>query len=437
MYDAIVIGGGPGGYVCAISIAKKGGKVCLIEKNGLGGTCTQRGCIPTKYLHSMADIIRKAKNAKKFGISADIELDYEVLAKRMHVTVSKLAKGIQMLLEKNSVEVIEGTGKIKSKNEVVVGEKSLQAKNIVIASGSTYTGIPNFEFDDFVLSTDAVFELTRLPESVIVVGGGYSGCEFASILNALGSKVWLVEMEDRLLPWQPEIVGRTVEKYMKLDGIKVKTSSKVDKTADGKISINDEIISPEKMLVCSGRRPNFSEDECKKIGIDFDEKGIKVNEKMQTSIPNIYAIGDVTGMFELAHVSTKQGEIAANNISGIEDKMEYSTIPFCVFTYPEVAIVGRCEGKEGEFPLSSNAKASCLGENRGFVKVFEKDGALSGAIIVAPHASEFLGEVTLAVKMKVRCTDIIDTIHAHPSLPEAFVDAVRDVQNDSIHMPPK
>ncbi len=437
MYDAVVIGGGPGGYVCAISIARSGGKVCIIEKNGLGGTCTQRGCIPTKYLHSMADIIRKAQNAKKFGIKANIELDYEVLAKRMHGTVSKLAKGIEILLEKNEVEIVEGTGEIKTENEVVVGKRTISTKSIVIATGSSPTQIPNLEFNDFVLSTDTVFELKKLPESIAVVGGGYSGCEFASILNALGCKVWLVEMEERLLPGQPEIVGKTVEKYMKLDGIKVMTSSKINSSDEGRISVNGEIISPEKILVCSGRKPNFNENECKKIGIGFDKNGIKVNEMMQTSIPSIYAIGDVTGLFELAHVSTKQAEIAANNILGKDDKMDYSVIPFCVFTYPEVAIVGKCEGKEGEFPLAANAKASCLGEGRGFVKVFEKDGALTGAIIVAPHASEFLGEVTLAVKMNLNCADIIDTIHAHPSLPEAFVDAVRDVQNNSIHLPPK
>ncbi len=327
---------------------------------------------------------------------------------------------------------------IKTKNEVVVGDKTLQTRNIVIATGSVPASIPNLEFGDFVLSTDTVFELEKLPGSVLVVGGGYSGCEFCSILNVLGCKTWLIEMEDRLLPGQPEIVGKTVEKYMKLDGIKVRTGSAVKNIEGKNVIVNDEeVITPEKVLICSGRRPNINEKECERIGINFDKNGIKVNHKMQTSISNIYAIGDVTGLFELAHVATKQGEIAATNMLGKEDRMDYSAIPFCVFTYPEVAIVGKCEGKTGEFPLSANAKASCLGEGRGFIKVFEQNGVLVGAIIIAPHAGEFLGEVALAVKMKLKATDIINTIHAHPTLPEAFVDAVRDLEGSSIHLPPK
>lgn len=435
MYDAIVVGAGPGGYVCAISIARMGGKVCIIERNGLGGTCTQRGCIPTKYLHSMADIIRRARNSKKHGINASIQLDYGVLTDKMHATVSKLAKGIKMLLEKSGVEIIEGVAEIKTESEVVVGDRTLQAKNIVIATGSRPASIPNMEFNDFILSTDSIFGIKELPKSILVIGGGYSGCEFASILNALGCKVWIVEMEDRLLPGQPEIVGKTVEKYMKIDGITVMTGSKVSEINEKEVVINGQTVNPDKVLVCSGRRPNI--EDLEGTGIDCGKDGIKINEKMQTTIPNIYAIGDVTGQFELAHVASKQGEIAANNIMGKEDMMDYSAVPFCVFTYPEVAIVGKCEGREGDFPLAANAKASCLGESRGFIKVFEQGGVLVGTIIVAPHASEFLGEATLAVRMKLKVKDVIDTIHAHPSLPEAFVDSLRDLEGVSVHLPPK
>jgi len=435
MYDAIIIGAGPGGYVCAIEISKLGGKVCIVEKNGFGGTCTQRGCIPTKYLHSVGDFVRKASMSKSYGIDSKIDLDYKILKSKMFTTVGKLASGIQLLLKDNGVEIVEGEAEIISLNKVKVGSKILETKNIVIATGSTPVPISGYDFKEKILSTDTFWSMDELPKSIAVIGGGYSGCEFASILNVLGCKVWLIEMEEALMPDNPQEIGKTLEKYMRIDGITVLTNSKVEKITDNGILVNGQNIDVEKILVCVGRKPNIGSDEMKKLGIEFNGKGIDVNKKMLTSVSNIYAIGDITGKYQLAHVASKQGEVAAHNITGHDSEMDYSVIPFCVFTFPEVAFVGDCSGKSGEFPLRANAKANCLEDTRGFLKVFEKNGICVGAIIIGTRASELIGEATIAIESQLKIEKFLKIIHAHPTLSEAFTEAVRDINGQSIHLP--
>ena len=435
MYDAVIIGAGPGGYVCAIEISKLGGKVCIVEKNGFGGTCTQRGCIPTKYLHSVGDFVRKASMSKSYGINSKIDLDYKILKSKMFTTVDKLASGIQLLLKDNDVEIVEGEAEIISSNKVKVGSKILETKNIVIATGSTPVPISGYDFKEKILSTDTFWSMEELPKSIAVIGGGYSGCEFASILNVLGCKVWLIEMEEALMPDNPPEIGKTLEKYMRIDGITVLTNSKVEKITDKGILVNGQNIDVEKILVCVGRKPNISSDEMKKLGIEFGSKGIDVNKKMLTSVSNIYAIGDITGKYQLAHVASKQGEVAAHNITGHDSEMDYSVIPFCVFTFPEVAFVGDCSGKSGEFPLRANAKANCLEDTRGFLKVFEKNGICVGAIIIGTRASELIGEATIAIKTELKIEKFLEVIHAHPTLSEAFTEAARDINEQSIHLP--
>jgi len=435
MYDAVIIGAGPGGYVCAIEISKLGGKVCIVEKNGFGGTCTQRGCIPTKYLHSVGDFVRKASMSKSYGIDSKIDLDYKILKSKMFTTVGKLASGIQLLLKDNDVKIVEGEAEIIAPNKVKVGSKILETKNVVIATGSTSVPISGYDFKEKILSTDTFWNIEELPKSIAVIGGGYSGCEFASILNVLGCKVWLIEMEEALMPDNPQEIGKTLEKYMRIDGITVLTNSKVEKITDKGILVNGENIDVEKILVCVGRKPNISSDKMKKLGIEFSSEGIDVNKKMLTSVSNIYAIGDITGKYQLAHVASKQGEVAARNITGHDSEMDYSVIPFCVFTFPEVAFVGDCSGKSGEFPLRANAKANCLEDTRGFLKVFEKNGICVGAIIIGTRASELIGEVTIAIKTQLKIEKFLEVIHAHPTLSEAFTEAVRDINGQSIHLP--
>jgi dihydrolipoamide dehydrogenase len=436
MYDTIVIGGGPGGYACAIRAAQLGGNVCLIEKNGLGGTCTQRGCIPTKYLHSLGDIIRRATGAKKNGLNIQTELNYKLLKSRVNATVSRLASGIKLLLKSNGINLLEGEAHMISENKVEVNDIMLETKNIVIATGSYPVCLQGYEFGENILSTSSLLELEDLPTSITIIGGGYSGCEFASILNALGCKISLIEAEDHLMPFQIQEIGNAVEKYMMLDGINVMTKSRVDKIIDNIALVNGKELVAEKILVCIGRRPNTNFNELNNIGIKYDQQGISVDEKMRTNIPNLYAIGDVTGMYELAHVASKQGEVAAENIMGIKDnKIDYRSLPVCIFTYPEVAFVGDLNGRSGEFPLAASAKANCLGDTRGFVKVFEKEGRLVGTYIIASHAGEIIGEAALAIKMKLTPKDVFDTIHAHPTLPESFAEAVRDINSEAIHLP--
>jgi dihydrolipoamide dehydrogenase len=437
MYDAVIIGGGPGGHTCAIRAAQLGGKVCIIEKNGLGGTCTQRGCIPTKFLHSMGDIMRKTSVARKNGLEGQIELNFELLRKKTKLTVDKLAAGIKMLLESNGIDLIQGEACIVSQNKVQVNKTTLDTKNIVIATGSHPICLPSYQFDNSILSTSTILELENLPNSIIIIGGGYSGCEFASILNALGSKVILIEEANHLIPLQIEEIGNTIERYMRLDGIDVMTRSRVDKIVDNKVLIGAREIEGEKILMCIGRKPNIIADELDKIDVRYNSRGIIVNEMMQTNVPHIFAIGDVTGMYELAHVASKQGEIAAQNIMGLKSAMDYSCVPSCIFTYPEVAFVGNLEGKIGEFPLAASAKASCLSDSRGCFKVFEKDGILNGAYIIAPHAGEMISEAALAIKMHLKIEDIYNTIHVHPTLPESFVGALKDINQEAIHLPQK
>jgi dihydrolipoamide dehydrogenase len=436
MYDAIIIGAGPGGYTCAIRAAQLGGRVCIIEKNGLGGTCTQKGCIPTKYLHSIGDIVRKSTSARKDGLKANVELNYATVRSRMAGTVSRIASGIKTLLESNNIDIIHGEAHMTSANEVIVNNNILETKNIVIATGSYPLCLPHYTFENNIVSTDTIFELEKMPKSIVVIGGGYSGCEFSAIFNSFGCKVSLIEAQKHLMPLQIEQIGKTIEKYMRLDGINVMTGSIVEKILQKEaVLASGQTIEAEKVLVSIGRRPHINGSELTNCGVKFNERGIIVNREMRSTIRNIFAIGDVTGIFELAHVASKQGEIAAQNIMGKVSEMDYGTVPACVFTYPEVAFVGKLEGKQGEFPLVASAKANCLGDTRGIFKVFEKDGIIVGALIIAPHAGEMIGEAALAVRMHMKTQDIADTIHAHPTLPESLVDAARDIDNEAIHIP--
>jgi dihydrolipoamide dehydrogenase len=438
MYDAIIIGAGPGGYTCAIRAAQLGGRVCIIEKNGLGGTCTQRGCIPTKYLHSIGDIMRKSTAARKDGLKTNIELNYATVRSRMAATVSRLASGIKTLLESNNIDMIRGEAQMTSGNKVIVNDNTLETKNVVIATGSYPLCLPHYTFENNIISTDTIFELERLPKSIVVIGGGYSGCEFSAIFNSFGCKVSLIEAQKHLMPLQFEEIGKTIEKYMRLDGINVMTGSTVEKISEnGVVLASGQTIEAQKVLVAIGRRPSINISELNKCGVKFSERGILVNREMRSTVQNIFAIGDVTGIFELAHVASKQGEIAAQNIMGKGSEMDYGTVPACVFTYPEVAFVGKLEGKCGEFPLVASAKANCLGDTKGIFKVFEKDGIIVGALIIAPHAGEMIGEAGLAVRMHMKTQDISDTIHAHPTLPESLVDAARDIDSEAIHIPYK
>jgi dihydrolipoamide dehydrogenase len=356
---------------------------------------------------------------------------------RMAGTVNRLASGIKTLLESNNVDTVHGEARIISGNKVMVNDKILEAKNIVIATGGYPVCLPTYRFERNILSTDTILELEKLPKSLVVIGGGYSGCEFSAIFNSFGCKVSLIEAQDHLMPLQIEEIGKTIEKYMRLDGINVITGCSVEKISENGVIIDGQTIESEKVLVCIGRRPYMNFSELTKCGVKFSNRGIHVDSEMRSTVQNIFAIGDVTGIFELAHVASKQGEIAAQNIMGRLSQIDYHTVPACVFTYPEVAFVGQLQGKCGEFPLAASAKANCMRESKGAFKVFEKDGIIVGAFIIAPHAGEIISEAALAIRMQMKPQDVYDTIHAHPTLPESLVDATRDLDREAIHIPYK
>lgn len=432
-YDTVIIGGGPAGYSCAIKTSMLGGKVCLIEMNGLGGTCTQRGCIPTKFLHSVGELLRKTRELARSGIIASapmLDIDYDTLKIKMDSTVSRLASGIRLLLKNNNVDIIKGKGRIHSKNCVQVDGKSLiDTRTIVLASGSHPMCIPGYNFNERILSTSTILEKKLTPRSIAIVGGGYSGCEFAAILNAFGYDVTLIEEQTHLIPQHFSEIGDTIEKYLRLDGVKVITGQRLERIGDNCdcVFTRDQRIDVERILVCTGRRPNIDSKELDAVGVEYDERnGILINDRTVTTADNIYAIGDITGKLEVAHVASKQGEIAASNIMGIDAQIDYRNIPICIFSYPEVAIVGDHSGKKkGEVQFASSPKANCLRETRGVLKVYVNDDErIIGAYIVGPHAGELIAEASLSIKMGLRVSDILNTVHAHPTLGESFVDAL-------------
>ncbi|MGH9963331.1 MAG: FAD-dependent oxidoreductase, partial [Nitrososphaeraceae archaeon] len=269
------------------------------------------------------------------------------------------------------------------------------------------------------------------PRSIAIVGGGYSGCEFAAILNAFGYNVTVIEEQKHLVPQHFSEIGDTIEKYLRLDGVNVITGQRLERIGDSCDSIitKDQKIDVERILVCTGRRPNIDIEELDAVGVKYHQRdGIVINDRTLTSADNIYAIGDITGKFEVAHVASRQGEIAALNIMGIDAHMDYRHVPICIFTYPEVALVGDLNGKKkGEFQFAASPKANCLRETRGVLKVFEDNGQVVGAFIVGPHAGELIAEATLTIRMGLRVSDIMGTVHAHPTLGESFIDALKAV----------
>lgn len=431
-YDTIIIGGGPAGYSCALMISQLGGKVCLIEMNGLGGTCTLRGCIPTKFLHSVGSILRKTSELNRVGVFASNPspmIDYDKLYERMNSTVTRLSSGIGLLLRKNNVDIISGRAKISSKNCVEVDDKEkIDTRTIVIASGSHPACIQGYDFNDKILSTSTILKERLSPCSIAIVGGGYSGCEFAAILNAFGYDVTLIEEEQSLIPQYKSEIGKIVAKYLRLDGVNVITGQQLERISDNCdcVFTKDQKIEVDQILVCTGRRPNIDSNELDNVGVKYDlRNGIIVNDRTLTTADNIYAIGDITGKFEVAHVASKQGEVAACNIMGKDARMDYRHIPVCIFTYPEVALVGDldADGQDLESQFAANAKANCLTETRGSLKIFQDNGITVGAYIIGPHAGELIAEATLAINRGLELSDITGTIHAHPTLNESYLDA--------------
>ncbi|MDF2592156.1 MAG: dihydrolipoamide dehydrogenase [Clostridia bacterium] len=455
--DIIVIGGGPGGYVAAIRAAHLGANVCLIERDKVGGTCLNRGCIPTKALWRNAEILNTLKHIKEFGIEIDgYSINVEEVQNRKQKIVDQLVSGIEQLLNANKVEVISGTASLKDKNTVVVAladgnSKELTAKNIIIATGSKTT-LPPIEGANLegILTSDEILNFKEIPKRLTIIGGGVIAMEFAGIFAAMGSAVTVVNRSSILKRVDSDIVKR-FSVSAKKKGVEIITDCTMDKIEkrDGLYYLLGENkkgkfeIEAEALLAATGRDPVLEGINLEGLGIEFSKRGIRVDSNYETNIEGIYAIGDVNGKIMLAHAASHQGITVAERIMGIENSF-HSPVPDCIFVFPEISSVGITEDeakeqgityKASKFMFGANGKALSLGEGEGFVKVLSNEQEeIIGVHIMGPHASDLIHEGTLAISTKLKIDDIKNTIHAHPTLSEAFHEAVCGLKGEAIHM---
>lgn len=439
VFDVVVIGGGPGGYACAIRCAQLGLKTALVEKNSLGGVCANVGCIPTKSLVYSAQLARKISSASAHGIRVEkIELDFASALKRARNAALMVSKGVELLLKSNGIELIKGVAAVESPNLVRVADRLLQAKNIVIATGGAPASFPGVGFSESVVSGEQVIGLTKSPKTAVIIGGGVEGVEFASIMASFGIQVTLVEAMNRVISLTDEEASELVAKSLGGLGVRLMTGARVEKIDGNAVLVNGEKISADLIIVVIGKRPNVGED-VKKLGVQVSKAGIAVDSGMQTCVKGVYAIGDVVGG-GLAHVASEQGVVCAQNIAGLSSNYDASVVPCCIFSSPQVACVGDVSGNDatiGVFPFAALGMAAASGERTGFVKVFVKESIIVGAVIVGEHASDLIAEATLAVKLKASAESVCETIHAHPTFSEAFLEAVKSAVGKSIHLPKK
>lgn len=460
IYDVAIIGGGPGGYVAAIRAAQLGGKVLLVEKDSLGGVCLNRGCIPTKTLLKSAEKWEDLKHCGEFGLKAEgIGFDYGAIVARQKAVVTQLRGGIEQLVKSNDITVIKGRAALTDSNrlEVAVDDRgnhqSFEARKIIIATGSAPSRmtIPGCHLPD-VITSDELLALTQVPQSLLVIGAGVVGIEFAAIMSAFGCQVTVVEMLPNILPSVDNDIIKRMGLLLRKRGIKILAGASVTAIAatDDGVAVNVETgknmqqFHVEKVLVATGRRPVVEGLGLEAAGVAYNRSGITVNEKMETSIANIYAIGDVTGQNMLAHVASTAGMVAAENAMGLNSRMEYNAVPSCIFTTPEIAMVGLTEAealdgnldiKVSKFNFAANGKAVSMGETDGMVKIVAdaSSGKLLGMHILGPHASDLIMEGTLAVRNKLTAGDVAHTIHPHPTLSETVMESAHGIDGAIIH----
>ena len=462
-FDLIVIGGGPGGYVCAIRAAQLGLKTACVESRGtLGGTCLNVGCIPSKSLLNLSENFHKAKkDFNKQGIEIEgIKLNIEKMMSNKNKSVQVLTKGVEFLFKKNKVTYIKGKGVLFSKNDIIVYENNkrtnYKAKNIVIATGSAVVSLPGIEIDEKnIISSTGALSLNEVPKKLAVIGGGYIGLEMGSVWSRLGSEVTVIEYLDHITPGMDREISDEFKKILTKQGIKFKMGSKVNsvKTNGTGILINftdvktskAESLEFDKVLVSVGRKPYTEGLNLTKVGIKKDNKGrIEVNSKLQTSIKNIYAIGDVIKGPMLAHKAEEEGIAVAEILAGQAGHVNYDVIPGVIYTSPEVATVGKTEEqlkeekksyKVGKFPFLANSRAKVNNETDGFVKILadsETDKVL-GVHIIGPHCGDMIAEMALAMEFGASSEDIARTCHAHPTHTEAIKEAALAVDKRPIH----
>jgi dihydrolipoyl dehydrogenase len=456
-FDVIFIGGGPAGYVGAIRCAQLGLTVGVVERDGLGGTCVLWGCIPAKALLESASIANRARHAAEFGVNlGEVKTDYNVAMKRSRAVSTQNSKGVEFLFKKNKITYIKGTGKLVGKNTVAVktadgkDEKHDAKKAIVLSTGSRVKGLPQVGLElnkTTIISSDEALVLEKAPASIVIVGCGAVGCEFADVFNAFGSKVTLIEVAPTILPLEDLDSSKEVERSFRKRGITVLTGAKISnaKTSKGSVTMTVDAGGEKKditcdiVLVAAGRAPVIDDLGLKENGVQLTERGfIKINEHMETSAKGIYAIGDVAGPPMLAHKGEREGVVLAEFLAGKSTHgMDYANIPNATYCHPEVASLGLTEAqckekkldyKVGKFPFMASGRARTSGETEGFVKIIRdtKYGEILGAHIVGAHATELIHELVVARTNEFTVEEVDLAIHAHPTLSEAIAEAALD-----------
>ena len=460
-FDVTVIGGGPGGYVCAIRLSQLGLKTACIESRGsLGGTCLNVGCIPSKNLLNFSENFHKAKNFEKIGIEVgEVKLNLDKMMKNKEKAVTVLTKGIEFLFKKNKVAYFKGKGSFKSTNEISVvaegKEKKIQTDKTIISTGSEPLSVPGMEFDEEkILSSTGALSLSKLPKKMVVVGGGYIGLEMGSVWSRLGTQVEVIEFLDHITPGMDREVSREFEKILKKQGIKFQLNTKVEKITKSKNFVSIDIVDKEKkkkkieadvVLISVGRKPHTKGLDLENVGVQTDEKGrVKVNKNFETNVKNIYAIGDVIEGPMLAHKAEEEGIAVAELIAGQSGHVNYDIIPGVIYTSPEVASIGKTEEqlkvnknnyKVGKFPFMANSRAKAIDETEGFVKILADSltDKVLGVHIIGPHAGEMIAEMAIAMEFGASSEDIARTCHAHPTFSEAIKEAALSVEKRQIH----
>lgn len=449
-YDLVILGAGPGGYVSAIYASRLGLTTCLIEKDLLGGTCLNRGCIPTKVLLNAAKTLSSLKDASAYGIDIlQHRFSPDRLFLRKDEIVSRLRRGISSLLSANKVDVVTGHGRIKARGVVEVNCEELRVRNIIIATGSSPQELTAMKFDGVrVLSSDGILNLTRIPKSILVVGGGVIGVEFSQFYNACGSSVSVVELMDRLLPLQEREIGRKLESLLRKRGVRVETSKGVERMETGGEGIVAHLsdgteLQAEVALVCAGRRTCTSGIGLEEAGVRLERGRVAVDEYLETSVKGIYSIGDVIGEPMLAHAASYEGIVACDNIAGKRRKVDFASIPHCIYTDPEIATCGMSEDeakkggadvKVAKFPYSASGKANVIGKGDGFVKIVgDGSGRVLGVEIFGEGACDLIGEASLAIANRMTVEAMARAVHGHPTISEVMGEASRLFLGTPIH----
>tara|TARA_B110000483_G_scaffold123596_1_gene148737 strand:- start:247 stop:1635 length:1389 start_codon:yes stop_codon:yes gene_type:complete len=460
VYDVIIIGSGPGGYVTAIRASQLGLKTAIVEKESLGGVCLNWGCIPTKALLKSAQVFEYLKNAGDYGLSVkEYDKDFDAVVNRSRDVAAGMSKGVQFLMKKNKIDVLNGHGKILAgkKVSVTLDDKTEEysTKNIIIATGARSRELPNLSQDGKkIIGYRTAMTLPKQPKKLIVVGSGAIGIEFAYFYNAMGTEVTIVEFQDRIVPVEDEEISKQLERSFKKSGIKIMTSAEVtgvDTSGKGvkttvKTSKGEEILSADIVLSAVGIKTNIENLGLEDLGIVVDQDKILVNDFYQTNLPGYYAIGDVTSGQALAHVASAEGILCVEKIAGHQvDPLNYGNIPGCTYCFPEIASVGMTEVqakekgydiKVGKFPFSASGKAQAGGNSEGFVKVIfdAKYGEWLGCHMIGVGVTEMIAEAVLGRKLETTGHEVLKTVHPHPTMSEAVMEAVADAYDEVIHL---